>query len=205
MREKTKLLLLGLAPLLIGWLFAKINVWVLHIEGGTLRKTLLYAMDLFYCVVPGLTLYTGHTIGKHSRDRIGDSLCFFAPMALFFGLLFSPLVTVSRYFFLPIRTGLLGLLLAEWQYALLGILYLIIAFWLGWHSLDLGEYVDYLTLTVVILLLGALTFYLQDIGSMGAFYFIQPFLSIPLFILQIMRIVVSFRILRSLFRKRTFQ
>lgn len=199
MREKTKLLLLGLAPLPIGWLFAKVNLLALNIDGETLRKTILYALDLFYLVVPGLALYIGHTIGKHSRDRVGDTLCFFAPAAVFFLLLFTPPATLSRYFFLSIRKGLLGLLLAEWQYALLGILYMIVAFGLGWRSLDLGEYVNYLALTGIILLLGALTFYLQDIGSMGAFYFIQPFLSIPLFGLQIMRVIVCFRILRGLF------
>lgn len=201
MREKTKLLLLGLSPLLIGWLFAKINLLALNIDGETLRKTALYAMDICYLVVPGLALYIGHTIGKHSRDRVGDTLCFFAPTAVFFLLLFTPLATLSRYFLLPIRTGLLGLMLAEWQYALLDILYLVAAFGVGWRLLDLGEYINYLALTGVILMLGALTFYLQDIGSMGAFYFIQPFLSIPLFILQIMRLIVSFRILRSLFRR----
>ena len=201
MREKTKLLLLGLAPLLIGWLFAKVDLWVLHIEGTTLRETLLYALDLIYFVVPSMALYIGHTIGKHSRDRLGDTLCFFAPTAVFFLLLFTPLATLSRYFFLPIRKGLLGLLLAEWQYALLGILYMIIAFGLGWRSLDLGEYANFLALTAVILLLGALTFYLQDVGSLGAFYFIQPFLSIPLLILQVMRIIVCFRILHGLFRR----
>lgn len=201
MREKTKLLLLGLAPLLIGWLFAKVNLLALNVDGETLRKTILYAFDLVYFIVPGLALYIGHTIGKHSRDRVGDTLCFFAPTAVFFLLLFTPLATLSRYFFLPIRKGLLGLLLAEWQYALLGILYMIIAFGLGWRSLDLGEYANFLALTAVILLLGALTFYLQDVGSLGAFYFIQPFLSIPLLILQVMRIIVCFRILRGLFRR----
>ena len=201
MKDKVKYLLLGLTPLLIGWVFAKINLLALHIDGAALRKTALYAKDICYLAVPWMALYTGHTIGKHSRDRIGDTLCFFVPMSLFYGLQFTPLVPLSRYFFLPIQTGLLGLMLAEWQYALLDILYLVAAFGVGWRLLDLGECVNHLALTGVILMLGALTFYLQDIGSMGAFYFIQPFLSIPLLILQIMRLIVSYRILRSLFRR----
>ena len=197
--------LLGLVPLPAGWLYSHILAFFLNLPAGAFREAILYGLDICFLLLPWLAVYVGHTSRRQYLSRTLPLLVFLAPSVLCLACLFAsgPLLSLGRIFFLPIQSGFLGLMLTEWQFALLDILVLTVAFLLGRHALSLEEYNEYFLLTLVILGVGLLQRYFDHLGeNTGADIFISPLFVLTGLILQLLRLKLVFNILRDLFARR---